>query len=44
MKHLEQSGGHRPLFAVKSLSPQANRKQWAVAGTRIKLGLLHNHL
>jgi hypothetical protein len=41
MKHLGQSGGHRPLFAVKSLSLQADREQWTVAGAGIELGLLH---
>jgi hypothetical protein len=38
MKHLGQSGGHRPLFAVKSLSLQADREQWTVAGAGLELG------
>jgi len=44
MKYQGQSGVHRPLFAVKSLSLQADCGQWTVAGAGIQPGLLMNHL
>ncbi|MDZ7762504.1 MAG: hypothetical protein U5L00_19930 [Desulfovermiculus sp.] len=31
-----------PLFAVKSLSLQADRVQWTVAGAGLELGMLNN--